>query len=245
MIFKRAIILAAGVGSRLRPLTNDTPKCLVSLAGQSFLERALVSLSKSGLQEFHIVTGYRHNQIEEFVKCHFAHLNIHFLHNHDFPSTNTGFSLWLALKKNPQPFVLLDGDVLFDLQILIKVLESRHQNLLAVDTDKNKLNDEAIKVVIDPLSRSVTEIGKQIDLPLAAGEYIGLSKWSMDWARLLDEEMNKQFKGKTQDNHYYEDIIAGRLQGSPAIHIQPTRNLLWSEVDTLEDYRQINQQLTP
>ena len=88
-----AIILAAGMASRLRPLTNNTPKCLLKIGERSLLQRSIDALIINGIKEFVIVTGYLHNQIEDFVKQQYPDINISFIHNEIYNSTNNIYSL--------------------------------------------------------------------------------------------------------------------------------------------------------
>ncbi len=90
------IILAAGIASRLRPLSNETPKCLLPVGGSPLLERTLHSLEKSGLNQCVIVTGYYHEKVEEFVAGLNLSMEIRFRFNPRFASTNNNYSLWIA-----------------------------------------------------------------------------------------------------------------------------------------------------
>ena len=102
---KKAIILAAGTASRLRPLTSNTPKCLLKVGERTLLQRSMDALIKAGISEFVIVTGYLHEQIEDFVRKTYQNSlplregrggSVCFIHNKDYATTNNIYSLWLA-----------------------------------------------------------------------------------------------------------------------------------------------------
>ena len=84
----KAIILAAGMASRLRPLTNNTPKCLLKIGERSLLQRSIDALTSNGIKEIVIVTGYLHNQIEDFVRQQYPSLKVTFIQNDVYASTN-------------------------------------------------------------------------------------------------------------------------------------------------------------
>ena len=110
-----AVILAAGMAKRLRPLTDNTPKCLLDVKGRSLLERSMDALKGAGIQEFVIVTGYLNHMIENFVKSHYGDsIRVTFIHNALYDSTNNIYSLWLAGKAVAgKEFLLLDSDLLY------------------------------------------------------------------------------------------------------------------------------------
>ncbi len=84
-----AVILAAGMAKRLRPLTDNTPKCLLDVKGRSLLERSMDAIMASGVRDFVIVTGYLNHMIEDFVKSHYGDsICVTFIHNALYDSTN-------------------------------------------------------------------------------------------------------------------------------------------------------------
>ena len=89
----KAIILAAGIASRLRPLTNDRPKCLLEIGNKCLLQRTFDALIANGINQFVVVTGYLHTLIEDFLTRSYPTLNITFIHNERYASTNNIYSL--------------------------------------------------------------------------------------------------------------------------------------------------------
>ena len=110
----RAIILAAGSSQRLKPLTQNTPKCLLSIGEETILGRNLKILSGYSWSEIIIVNGFCGEQIEAFVKKSFSRLPITFRTNTDFSNTNNAYSLKLGLGSQNQPFVLLTLNIPLD-----------------------------------------------------------------------------------------------------------------------------------
>lgn len=115
----KAVILAAGIASRLRPLTDTTPKCLLKIGERCLLERAFDALIQNGFDEFIIVTGYRQQQIVDFLQARYPVQNITFIYNDRYESTNNIYSLWLTRPyTDGEEILLLDSDIVFDRSIV-------------------------------------------------------------------------------------------------------------------------------
>lgn len=92
------VILAAGMAKRLRPLTDNSPKCLLRVGERSLLQRTVDALIAGGIDELVVVTGYLRNLIEDFLKANYPQLKISFIDNPDYATTNNIYSLWLAIE---------------------------------------------------------------------------------------------------------------------------------------------------
>lgn len=121
----KAVILAAGIASRLRPLTDHKPKCLLEIGNKCLLERAITGLTVNGIREIVIVTGYLQEQIISFVKEKFPEIKVEFIYNEKYASTNNIYSLWLAKERVlTHEVLLLDSDILFDPALVKALLDS-------------------------------------------------------------------------------------------------------------------------
>ena len=157
----KAIILAAGIASRLRPLTNDRPKCLLNIGTRSLLERTIDALLINNIREVVIVTGYLHEMLVSLVQSRYPSLNVKFIHNKLYTTTNNIYSLWLALPEvlHEKEIILLDSDILFD-PLIIKILQdASYDNCLALDS--HKLGEEEIKVIVNGKNQ-ITELSKRV-----------------------------------------------------------------------------------
>src|SRR5512141_2918308 len=117
----KAVILAAGCATRLRPLSDDTPKTLLPVGGVPILRRTMTSLLRCGFDQFVIGTGYLEHMVREAVASWFppGTLDVSFVTNPDFRSTNNAYSLLLMREQvENDGFILLDGDVVFDLDVI-------------------------------------------------------------------------------------------------------------------------------
>ena len=184
----RAIILAAGTASRLRPLTSNTPKCLLKVGERTLLQRSMDALIKAGIREFCIVTGYLHEMIEDFVRKQYADsINVTYIYNEVYETTNNIYSLWLARPEaEGQEVLLLDSDLLYDPRIVERVLADKHDNVLTLI--RHELGEEEMKVVIDA-EGSIVEISKTCDPALAAGESLGIERMGKAYTTALYKEL--------------------------------------------------------
>lgn len=117
-----ALLLAAGTGSRLRPLTLDAPKCLTEVSGEPILGRLVDNLRLQGIKRLVVVTGYLDHCIREFLKENAADMQLDYVFNPVYQTTNNIYSLWLARKTIEEPFVLLESDLVFEASMLEPIL---------------------------------------------------------------------------------------------------------------------------
>lgn len=230
----KAIILAAGIASRLRPLTNDTPKCLLKVGSKNLLGRTIDALLFNGFKELIIVTGYLKEMIEEYISANYPELKVEYIFNPDYASTNNIHSLWLTKEsvKN-QSIFLLDSDILFDPVIITKLLESSHENCLALNS--HELGDEEIKVIVDDTDR-IKEISKICSIKDAVGESIGIEKFSAGLVRQLFEELDDMILNKNQSGIFYEAAFENIILKGTDIYIVNTTDFFSMELDTVEDF---------
>jgi len=240
----KAVILCAGVGGRLRPLTADRPKCLVEVGGRPILDSCLENLEAAGIGEVILVTGYMSGLVEEHALDLYG-TRVTIVRNREYARTNTAVSLNLALKTLDSDFILVNGDVLFDRGILDDLVRHPGPNCLAVDPDI-PLDGEEVKVVA--CDGRVEKVGKDADPALSLGEAIGLNKIG----RALIPGLGAVYDGlerRGELGHYFEkgfDLLCGRGgAGGAAFDVVLTGRRPWVEIDTLEDYEYAVREIAP
>ena len=232
----KAVILAAGIASRLRPLTNTCPKCLLEIGDRCLLARAIDGLIENGINEFVIVTGYLHEQIEAFLRHHYQSVSITFIHNHRYASTNNIYSLWLArTEAKGQDVLLLDSDILFDPKIISRLLSSDYQNVIALNN--HPLGEEEMKIVPDETG-FVKEISKTCSIMEAIGESIGIERMSKAYTCALYKELELMINHEGLDNIFYERAFERLIPQGHTFHIEDITDLFSMELDTIEDFNQ-------
>jgi choline kinase len=234
----KAVVLAAGVGSRLRPLTDTTPKALVPVGGRPILDHALDAFFRSGISEVVVVTGHLHALIEAHVAR--AQLPCRVIFNPRFDTANNYYSLLVAEPAlGTSDFVKVDSDLVFRPAVLARLLSVEADLALAVDTGVT-LGHEEMKVQLGADGR-VTGISKELPPATCVGESIGMERISAAFApRLFAELRRLDAEGFT--NAYYEDAYH-RLAQDPGVNLRAVEvtGLPWSEVDDASDLARANE----
>ncbi len=220
----------AGEGKRLRPLTLETPKCLLAVGGNTILENQLSKLIDCGITEVVMVLGYKPEKIMEFAKRKFPNLDFRFVFNEEYAKTNTVYSLKLAMKEVNGAFVLLNGDVFFHSEILSRVLDSAYKTCLAVS--KHKLGEEEVKVLLK--GDLVISIGKHLEPSKADGEFIGVAKFSKNENGLLAAKIREVLKTSNGASCYFEAAVNLMLDSLCVFAVDISR-FPSVEIDTHED----------
>ena len=231
----KGLILTAGIGSRLNDLTLDKPKTLLELNGVTILKRTLKSLSDIGVKDVIILLGYESDLVKKTIESYTdLDLSITYVINHDFRTTNNIYSVYLAsdLLIN-EDFILLNGDVIFETNILEKLRDDPYDFILSVDTQKD-LGDEEMKIKVNQEGK-IMEISKELDHNDSHGEYIGIlkvqSSFSKQFFDSITEVINKDGK-----NVYYESALKNLIDKSVPIWVSDIKSDKWFEIDTVDDY---------
>ncbi len=231
----KAIILAAGVASRLRPLTDGTPKCLLPIGNTNILALTLTNLQHNGIKDVIIVTGYLQEQIINFVQKNFHDIRIQFIHNEVYDSTNNIYSLWLAKKElENENFLLLDSDIVFHPDIVKNLLNSNYPCCLALK--KHDVGDEEIKVKVDKRYR-VQNISKIVIPGEALGESIGIELFDAKTAYKLFEVIERLCVKEKRVNLFYEVAFEEIIQQGAEMFVVDITHLPCMEMDTVEDFQ--------
>jgi choline kinase len=224
------VLLAAGVGSRLRPLTSTRPKCLLPLGGIPLLERTLRSLSGTGIRRCLLVTGYYHEMVENFVRGLGLPITLSFIHNPEYETTNNSHSLRLVEGENLQEgFLLMDADIVFDPRVVERLLASPHEDALLVRHTKT-LGEEEVKVQLDSAQR-VLRIGKDVEITLAAGESVGIEKFSGRTASRLFAVLGR----RNNKDEFYEAAFQEMIDSGVVMHAVACEPYVCMEIDTPDD----------
>ena len=204
------IILAAGRGTRLGPLTDTLPKCLIPvLANKPILSYQLSALGKINIEKIIIVVGYRAAQIREHARSFFPNLPVVFIENKRYLETNTFYSLALAAETLPkeQTVLQMNGDVVFDPKILEDLMDSGMTESY-VAALMGTCQEEEIKISLAQ-DGSVQNLNKKIDPNKAVGEGVGINKFSsLFWKKMQNELLqNKNLYSQDYFERGIEKVI--------------------------------------
>ncbi|MEJ0073716.1 MAG: phosphocholine cytidylyltransferase family protein [Candidatus Saccharibacteria bacterium] len=231
----KAVLLVAGFGSRLRPLTLDSPKSLLPIGDSNTLEHMMTKLYRGGIRSFVVVCGYKADTIKAYLAEHFPSYDITYVMNEQYETTNTGYSLLLGRSYlEGETFIKLDGDVLFDQQIVDRLVAAADGDSY-VCVDNTAVDEEVIKVVCDA-DGAVLRIGNKLPVAEAAGESIGIERIDSAASGILFAELERMLQDPGNHQNYYEvayDTIIS--EGAPFRTIDIT-GLHWVEMDNHDDY---------
>jgi len=238
----KAVILAAGCATRLRPYSDDTPKTLLPVGGVPILRRTMTSLLRCGFDQFVIGTGYLEHMVRDAVASWFPKgLDVTFVSNPDFRSTNNAFSLLLTREHvENDGFILLDGDVVFDVDV-IEELVSRGPDCLAVRS-VGGIGLEEVKVTADNEDR-VLAIGKHVPVRTAMGESVGIELFSAATSKKLFGALHARVREQDLVNEYYEASFQQIVDEGTTLYGVDIGSMYASEIDTVEDLMAANERL--
>ncbi len=230
-MLRQAVILAAGAGSRLRPLTDERPKAALPVAGPPLVWRALEALGAWGVRDVLIVVGHRRRALEEVLEG-WSGGRLRLVENADWPTTNTLASLLCAAPLVEGDFLLLDGDLLFAPEVLEPLGEPGTR--LAVDRGR-PLDEEAVKVAV--ADGRITGVGKRLapgQVPVA--ESIGLARIEAGLAPALFDA-GRQIVGAGGAAAYYEAALQRLVERGARLLPADVTGRRWVEIDDHDDLR--------
>jgi choline kinase len=226
-----AVILVAGVGSRLRPITDTRPKALAPVGDETILGRAVRRLLDFGVSRLILATGYR----EDAVRLALADLQneVKYCPNPRYDSTQNSVSLALCRDAvDGRSFFKLDGDVVFDPEVLTRIAAPSVELSAGVDSSR-KLDEEAMKVVVE--GARILRFGKSVPLAASHGESIGIERIASSASGKLFDALDERIRAGVTDL-YYEDVYSQMIErGELAATAADVSGLRWTEVDTFED----------
>jgi choline kinase len=226
-----ALLLAAGLGCRLNPLTKRIPKCLTAVNGITILERLVVNLKQIGIRRLVVVTGHGEQYIRDFLGTETGDLKIEYVFSSLYKETNNIYSLWLARKVINEQFLIVESDLVFDKSLLNAMLTSNKIAVAKMQTWMNGTcvtlnNENQVKAFYSKKVNSTTE---------QLYKTVNVYSISLDsWLKIIERLEN--FVAKGDVNHYYEVVFAEMIQqGTLSFEAVSFDLKPWYEIDTLED----------
>ncbi|MCX5679371.1 MAG: phosphocholine cytidylyltransferase family protein [Candidatus Omnitrophica bacterium] len=226
----RAIILAAGKGTRMASYSNSSPKALLELRGETLLSRQLRSFNNSGINEFIIVGGYLFEQMEKFVQS--SKYNIKLIYNPFYTETNSIASLWFARKYLEGDVFITNGDAYFDKAIFEKLLKNKNNYVFGLD--ESKRTDADYRVTMS--DNEILDMGKDIPENEVMAEYIGIALIRKAGVKLFRDLLEKSIRNGNY-NLWWEDLFVELMAKCQKISYVDVTGHLWFEVDKPKDYR--------
>ncbi len=231
----KALILAAGIGSRLGEITTELPKCLVPVNGKPILEYQLDALMANGITEVAMVLGYKKEKILAFLesKEKYKQMTFTFGLNMEFASTNSSYSYWQARSLiGNEPYIHLNCDIVLFAPLIKRLKESSFENAILVDK-KVKLDASMEQVILD--GDRVIKMDKA-DLPNAQGRGSGMAKLSPAAIVVMKERVSG-FIAQGDKNQHCHGLMRYVLTKVP-FYALDANDLLFREINNLDELRE-------
>jgi len=233
-----AIILAAGAGTRMLPLTEKTPKCLLQVGGRSMIDHQIRCLKEVGVveEDIVVVSGFRAEDLYAYLGP-----RITYVHNEAYATSNSLYSFArVAGRSFPDGFFLFNCDIVFDCRILSQLLETPW-SAVAVDFHKKRANGE-MNVEVDSRGR-ILEISKSVDAERAQGESVQIAKFNGEGGRVVLDTARRLIDFSPENRNLFPTSAYGELVRERLLHAVDIRGAWWMEIDTLDDYQKANEDL--
>jgi len=238
----KAVILAAGQGTRIRSVHGEHPKCLIEVDNTTILDHQLDALSKAGINDVAIVVGYEKQQIMNHVMSRRLSRiqRIHFIENPAFAITNNIYSLWLAVDwVRGGSFVVLNADVIFDAEILDTAVQAQAPISMIVDP---LWRDETMKVIIH--GDRVVHMSKKISREQFSGTYIGITIFAKTIQERFIQKLNTLISaGRVND--FFNIAVQELADEGIRVGYSSTDGLAWAEIDDPGDLSFAQQNVFP
>ena len=238
----KAVILAAGQGTRIRSVHGEHPKCLIEVDNATIIDHQLESLYKAGITDVVMVVGYEKEQIISHLRSRKLGQvqRIHFIENPAFAITNNIYSLWLALDwVRGDSFIVLNADVIFDADVLERAVQTNAPISMIIDP---LWRDETMKVIIH--SDRVVQMSKKISREQFSGTYIGITIFSKEiQAQFFEKMMTVISAGRV--NEFFNAAVQELVDEGVHVGYTSTDGLAWAEIDDPADLSFAQQNVFP
>ncbi len=238
----KAIIIAAGTGTRLYPITKDIPKSLLDVGqGLTLLETQLHSLQECGIKDIVIIIGYRADQIETKLDEYRDTFNIETVYNPFFETSNNLVSVWMARHHFSEDFITINGDDIFDASVIKTLQNSPHPITMVTDV-KSEYDEDDMKIVT--AGELVKSVSKKIPLDEANGESVGIIKFTGSGKELYTQTLESMVREPENLNVFYLKAIQKIIDNGHPVHFSRCDPKDWGEIDFHPDLELIRQYVT-
>lgn len=234
----QAVILAAGMGKRLKDLTSDNTKCMVKVNGITMIERALRILDKKGLSKIVIVVGYKGQNLIDYVNTLNVSTPVVFIDNPIFDKTNNIYSL--ALAKDylcKEDTLLLESDLVFEEGVIDALLDDPRRNLALVDKFESWMDGTCMELDEDDCIDNFIP-GKHLDFAEKENYYktVNIYKFSSDFCSNTYVPFLSAYEKAMGENEYYESVIKLiAMLDTKEIRAKRLNGQIWYEIDNIQD----------
>lgn len=237
----KAIILSAGQGRRLLPLTSQSPKCLLPIQGKTLIEWQIDELARCGIDEITVVVGYGADQVEQRLIERYGPQPIRTLYNPFFTVSDNLASCWMARTEMTEDFLLLNGDTLFESAVVRHLLESSTQAVTLARDHKPAYDADDMKVSLN--DDRLIRIGKNLAPSEVDGESIGILLFRGPGPLWFRETIEQALRQPQALKQWYLSVIDDMAR-SGHVGTLSIQGLRWAEVDCPADLERAEKLVT-
>ncbi len=226
-----ALLLAAGTGSRLSPLTRTSPKCLTEVGGLPILERLVNNLADQGIERLVVVIGHLGDHIRDFLNHKAGDMRVDYIPSPKYLTTNNIYSLWLAREHIREPFLLVESDLVFDASMLEDMLEP---DKIAVSRIRPWMKGSTVMVGPGRQVRTF-HVGSGGEKDASRYKTVNIYSLSTQTWRKVAARLNSYISDGRVGEYYeavFAEMVADGTLSFEAVYFDADR---WYEVDTVND----------
>jgi len=238
----KIILLSAGKGTRMMPLTKNTPKCLLHVGnGLTVLESQLEIIKKTEIKDIVLIVGYLAEQVESKIKKYRDSLNITLIYNPFYDISNNLVSLWFAKHLMNDDVLVINGDNIFEVKVLHALIEAKKPITLVIDK-KKEYDDDDMKVSIE--GDKILKINKDIVKHKIGGESVGMMRFQSDGIIKIKNKLEQMVREKEKHNLFYLDAIQELINEGHAVNYTVISEEDWAEIDFHPDLKLIEDNIS-
>jgi L-glutamine-phosphate cytidylyltransferase len=236
----RVIILAAGQGKRLLPLTAEVPKAMLDIGGKPLIGRQIEAFTQCGVKDFVVVTGYATQRVEAMLAELARHLDVSVrcVFNPFYGVADNLASCWLARSEMASDFIQVNGDNVFKADLVERLLSAPRQAVSVAINRKREFDADDMKVMLD--GERLTEIGKTLPADTVDAEAVGFYVFRDGGAHAYVRQLEEAIQDPEALRRWFPSVV-GALAKKMEVHTISITGLEWSEVDFPVDLQKARQ----
>jgi len=233
-----AILLSAGKGTRMFPLTANTPKCLIDIGkGKTVLESQLDALHECGIEKVYVVAGYRIEQVQAKISGYsLPGMQVEVLHNPFYNTSNNIISLWLALLSVKGPCISINGDDIFKADLIRTLLAAKGDLVMTIDRKESYDADDML-VITD--GDNIRAVGKDLDPAMANGESVGIIKYSELGHKTIMDTLDEMLRDEADHQKFYLAALQKIMDRGFPLTLCEVEENDWAEIDFHPDVNDV------
>lgn len=232
----KAVIMAAGVGSRIQGVIHNKPKCLIEAHGQTLISRIVEMLQRKGIYDITVITGYKSELIRKEMGT-----KVRYYHNPFYQVTNSISSLWLAKHLlTDDDLILMNADLYFEEEVLDIALAQDETAVML--SDSSRIEDADFRFGVE--GRCIRKTGNKLTNAETDCEYVGIVRISERFIETFKDRLEKMVSSRDMNN-WWEGVLYSFIEEDMDIFHKDVTGVFWTEVDTPADYKRLTDWTSP